>query len=94
MYYLTGQNIRACAMYGGEQIGEFDFIKLDAGKYADEDVAIFKKEFKRKGIYSYVIECVQQHYNVTISPSKFLSNQGKKFWKNRLNIQCPRPAAK
>ena len=81
--------IRAIVMYDQQQIGEFDFIKISSEVYAGEDAAILVKEFKRKGIYTFVIDCIQYHYNVRIVPSKLLTKQGKKFWKNRLTNSQP-----
>jgi lysylphosphatidylglycerol synthetase-like protein (DUF2156 family) len=77
--------IRVNAIFNGIEIGEFDFIKLDECTYSGSDAAIFKQEFKRKGIYSFVINKVQEFYKVKIVPSKLLTPQGKRFWKNRLS---------
>lgn len=84
-YGICVHGIRVSAMYEGVQICEFDFIKVDQCTYADHDVVIFDKKFRRKGIYTFVIDKLEEFYNVRVIPSNLLTESGKKFWKNRLS---------
>ena len=65
------------------EIAEFDFRELNSRLYIGDDSAIFIQRFKRKGIYTFVIDTIEKEFDCKVIPSAFLSEQGKRFWKNR-----------
>jgi len=75
--------IKVTCLWRFKIVAEFQFNELNGKFYRGEDAAIFVQDFKRRGLYTFVLDTTEKEFDCTVLPSFFLSRQGEIFWKKR-----------
>lgn len=75
------------ASRAGEDIIEGSFIEMKPDIFRGNEITIYHQEFKRKGIYTFILDTIEKEFTCRVMPSPHLTEQGKRFWRNRKNKQ-------